>query len=74
MKEYMILVHTVELSPAIEDATADEITDHFTLPLTDIAHEVTQYAETIGGGGWEVVSHTLTKLHSHLLLTFLLCR
>ena len=74
MKEYMILVHTVELSPAIETATADEITAQFTSSLTDIAHQVTQYAETIGQGGWEVVSHTLTKLHSHLLVTFLLCR
>ena len=74
MPEYAIMVRTAELSPAIENATADEVTENLTPPLTELAQEMSQFCETLQGGDWVIVSHNLATLNHHLLVTFLLCR
>ncbi len=74
MAEYNMMLNTIELKPGVAEATADEISKDLTMHLGEISQGMSKATESFQGGGWEVVSHALTRIDSHLILSFLIRR
>jgi hypothetical protein len=73
-KEYSIMVHTIQLKPGIGDATSDEVSQGLTIALAQVIQTVGKAAQSLEGGGWDVISHEITRLDRHVVISFLLSR
>jgi len=74
MAEYGMIVTTGELTVGIADASADEVSQSLTVVLTEMLQKTSKGIETLQGGGWSIVSHEITRIDRHLVVSFLLCR
>jgi len=72
MAEYGIMVQTIEIKPVIADATANEVSQYFTAGLNQIVQKASKGLNSFKGGSWSVVSHDLTKIDHHLVLSLLI--
>lgn len=72
--EYGMMVETGELKPGMADATAGEVSRSLTLGLGNIVQKASKGLETLEGGGWVIVSHDLTRIERHLVLSLLVRR
>ncbi|MDA0988165.1 MAG: hypothetical protein O2783_03320 [Chloroflexi bacterium] len=72
--EYGFLVETIEVKDEIADATADELRQGFASGLAGLAHKISTMVPTLPRSGFEVVSHDLTKIDRHLILSVLIRR
>jgi len=74
MAEYGFMVQTMEIKPDMEDATADGLGQTMAMSLGQMAQKASKGLTTIQGGNWEIVSHDMTRLGRHLIVTFLIRR
>jgi hypothetical protein len=72
--EYATLVQVGELEAKIPDMTSKEVALSVTEGLGRLVHKVTQAIKTLEGGGWEIVSHEITVISRHLIVSFLVKR
>jgi len=73
-QELGFIVRTVEIRPGLADATTDEVSQMLTTGLYQIVQEVEKSLPSLPPGGWRVLSHNLTRIDRHLILTFLISR
>ena len=72
--ELGMMVAGLEIAPDILAQATDVVTDQMQQGLAVILETTQSELPSYQGGGWEIVSHTLTRLDSHLIVTFLLRR
>lgn len=72
MSEYGMMVQTIEIKPAMEDATADEISQTMTVGLGQILQKASKGLSNLPNGRkGEIVSHDLIRIGRHLVLSIL---
>ena len=69
--EYGFIVNTLELKIGLADATSEEVSQGMALALSDLAKSLSKAVQTAPQGPWEIVSHDLTRIDRHLIVTFL---
>ncbi len=74
MTEYGIVVTTGELKVGMADATANEVSQSVTVVLNQMLQNAQKASETFQGGGWDILSHEVTRIDRHLVVSFLLRR
>ena len=74
MTEYGIFVKTIELKQRLADATADEVSEGLAGGLGNYLKNLPKMLESFEGGGWKTVSHNLTRIDRHLVLSLLISR
>jgi len=74
MAEYSTIVTTVDLKPEIYKATSEQVAQAITMSLGNVLRKTSKGIETLGGGGWHILSHQLTTIGDHLIVSFLLRR
>ena len=75
MYEYGIIARTVNLNlEALSTATADRLTLDLGVGLKETVDQVSEGMKSFEGGDWEIISHQLTRIDHHLLISFLLRR
>ena len=74
MGEYSMMVQTMQLQPGMSDATGEEVGKSLAVALGQIVKTVSTASQKLEGGGWEIVSHELTRIDRHLVVSFLLRR
>lgn len=74
MSEYSVVVTDIDLSPDIEKVTSDQLDASLTMSLNQIVQKTSKVIQTHEGGGWEIISHELTRLGNRLVVSFLLRR
>ena len=74
MAKYGIMVQTMKIKPNMADATPNEVSQALTVGLNQTVQKASKGLDTLEGGGWEIVSHALTRINRHLVLSFLICR
>ncbi len=72
--EYDTLVYTTELKPGLADVSCDEISDVIANAFGRAVESVSKHLPKLGEGGWQLVSHSATRLDRWLVTTFLLRR
>jgi len=72
--EYATLVQVGELEAHISDLAPEDVALSFTKALGGLVHKVTQAIKTLDGGGWQIMSHEITAISKHLIVTFLVKR
>jgi len=75
MYEYCVMFETADVKPEIlVTATKDEFSQNLQVALAGVIHRVSERMKTFQGGGWEIMSHQLTRLDLYLIVSFLLRR
>ena len=74
MIEYGVMVGSAELKPAIMMATSDQVAQTITTILNHELQKVKKALNSFQGGGWEIISHELTRIDSHVAVSFLVRR
>jgi len=74
MADYTMAVSSITLKPGIEDLPIHDIEKALANSLKKVIEGVSKGNEILEGGGWEIVSHDITRLQSHLIITFTLRR
>ena len=72
--EYSFMVQTAELNPGIVDMTTEQVGQGLAVSLMPVVQRASNAIQSLPPGGWEVVSHDLTRIDRHLILSFLLRR
>jgi len=72
--EYAFMVNTFPILPEIADATDREISQSIGGVLGPLGTQLSKAIPEFQGGGWEIVSHDLTRIDFHLAVTLLLRR
>jgi len=72
--EYATLVEVGELQEGIEDMTSKDVAVSMISGLGGLINKVSDAIKTLDGGGWEIVSHEITVISKHLIVSFLLKR
>jgi len=72
--QYATLVQVGELEALVSDMTSREAALSMTKALGELVNKVTQAIGTLDGGGWEIVSHEITAISKHLIVSFLVKR
>jgi hypothetical protein len=72
--EYNFIVATADMTPAIADLTADELSLAMTATLNKMARSLSQSITVLPGDGWEAMSHDILRIDRHLVVTFLIRR
>jgi len=75
MYEYSVMVKTTDVkSEELATATGDKLSQIVGVVLGNTANEVSKGVESFQGGGWEIISHQLTRFDHHFVTSFLLRR
>ena len=75
MYEYAIMSETVNVKPEVMvTETKKVLLDNLGTDLIRVMDIVHKSLRTYEGGGWEILSHDLTKLDRHLVVSFLIRR
>ena len=74
MKEYGFIVHTVEIKPEADDASPQDISKDIAVRLNQIVQKAARGLQTLRGGGWAIVSHTLTRVGKNMVVSMLISR
>jgi hypothetical protein len=73
--EYGFIVQTIDIKPGMEDATADELSQSMAIGLNKVLQSASQGLNNLPNGGHgEILSHTLTRIGGHLVVSFLFRR
>ena len=72
--EYAFLTTSITISQEIADATGGEVSRSIGGALGPFGEELGRALPEFQGGGWEVVSHDLTRIDFHLVVSLLLRR
>ncbi len=75
MAEYGFIIQTIDIKPGTEDATADELSQTMAIGLNKVVQSAAKGLSNLpGGGSGEILSHNLTRIGSHLVVSFLFHR
>lgn len=74
MVEYGVMAGSAELKPEIKTAPSDQVTQALTAILSNELNKVNKAVNSFQGGGWEIISHELTRIDSHVIVSFLVRR
>ena len=75
MYEYGVIFETANVKPEIlATATTDELSQNLAVALGGVMDRVPERMKSFQGGGWEIISHQLTRFDRHLVVSFLLRR
>jgi hypothetical protein len=73
--EYGFIVQTIDIKPDMEDSTADQLSQTMAIGLNKIVQGASKGLSNLpGGGGGEIISHNLTRIGGHLVVSFLFKR
>ena len=73
--EYSMFVKPIVLTPGIGDATSDEVARDLSQVFARLIQDTTKALELPDfREGWEIISHDVTRLDRHVVITFLLRR
>jgi len=72
--EYGMMVETGALRADFWDASSEQVSAGLAQSLGKIADKVGKALPKFQGGGWEVISHNLTRIKRHLIVTFMIRR
>ena len=72
--EYAFMASTITPEPGIEQARSAEASRSIGLALGQFGRTITGAIPDFMGGGWEAISHDLTKIEQHLVVTVCLRR
>lgn len=71
MATYGMAVQTIDIKPEFGKATEDEISKTMGLGLNQILQKTHKGLNEITGGKGEILSHSLTRVGNHLVLSIL---
>lgn len=75
MSEYGFIVQTIDIKPDMEDATADELSQSMAIDLNKVVQSASKGLSNLPSGGrGEILSHTITRIGGHLVVSFLFRR
>jgi hypothetical protein len=75
MYEYSLMVKTAHVkSEELATATGDKLSQIVGGVLGNAASEVSRGVESFQGGGWEIISHQVTRFDRDFVTSFLLRR
>ena len=74
MAEYGMMVHSIEITPDMADQSANEFSQRLSGGLGQILNTAMNGLKTFQRGDWEIVSHSLTRVDRHLVLSLLIRR
>lgn len=75
MAEYGLLVQTIDIKPDMEDSSADQLSQSMAIALNTIVQSASKGLSNLpGGGNGEILSHNLTRIGRHLVVSFLFKR
>jgi hypothetical protein len=75
MAEYGFIIQTIDIKPDMEDSTADQLSQNMAIALNTIAQSAAKGLSNLpGGGNGEILSHNLTRIGGHLVVSFLFRR
>lgn len=74
MIEYTTMIQTFELPPEVIEMKGIEFSKKLGDSIELVARKVTKAAESVDGGGWEILSHDIIRFGQFLSVSFLLKR
>jgi len=75
MVEYGFIVQTIDIKPDMEDSTADQLSQSMAIALNKIVQSASKGLGNLPGGGkGEILSHNLTRIGGHLVVSFMFRR
>ena len=75
MVEYGFIIQAIDIKPDMEDTTADQLSQTMAIGLNKIAQGASKGLSNLpGGGNGEILSHNITRIGGHLVVSFLFRR
>ena len=74
MYDYGFLVQTATLTNELADQTSDEVASTLTPLFGQLSERISRAVRAYPNGPWEIVSHDITRLERHVVVTFLIRR
>jgi len=72
--DYGFLVQTAALNVDLADLTSDEVASSLSPLLGQLGERISRAIRAYPNGPWEIVSHDITRLERHVVVTFLIRR
>ena len=72
--EYTIIMRNLTPGKALPQVGDEEFADQLAQTLHKTLQDCLRINEQMQGGGWEVLSHSMTSIDRHIPVTFLLRR
>jgi hypothetical protein len=73
MTEYGFMVQSIEVKPEMDDADAAQVGKSVAMQLNQMVQRAAR-GLSLKGGGWEIASHTITRVGRHMVVSFLIKR
>jgi hypothetical protein len=71
MPNYGLIVQTIDVKPGMEDATANEMSEGMAVNLNKALQGAVRGVNNLpGGGSGEILSHNITRIGRHLVVSF----
>jgi hypothetical protein len=70
--KYTFIVTTLELQPGIQDLTSEEFVPELAQQFGGMGPSLSQYIQQIPEGPWEAISHSVTRLDRHFVVSLML--
>lgn len=74
MFEYGTILQTINLTKQAEEALPAELAKGLGMSFARLMQKVSKGLETFQGGGWEILSHQITRIGHSLFVTFIIRR
>jgi len=74
MAEYGVMAQSVDLKPEAYSATGALLAKTITESMNQILIKASKGLQSFQGGGWDIMSHQITRIGDHLVVSFLLRR
>jgi hypothetical protein len=74
MAEYSVVTTSIELIPEQLSKDVDEFNAGLITLLNQIVQNTSKACQKVEGGNWHILSHALTRIDNHLVVSFLLRR
>jgi hypothetical protein len=74
MTEYGFIVQTIEIKPEADDADSNEVGKSMAIGMNQFVQKAARSLPNLRGGGWEIASHSLTRVGKHMIISLLIRR
>jgi hypothetical protein len=74
MIEYGFVVHTLEIKPEADDASPEDVSKMIGVRLNQVVQKAVKGLATLKGGGWVIMSHTITRIGKNMVVSMLISR
>ena len=68
------MLQTINLTKQAEEALPAEVAKSMAVSFAKVLQSTSKGMETFQGGGWEIVSHQITRIGHTLFVTFIIRR